>query len=195
MKWSLNFRLWHWIHALVILGLAGTVLLRKTFLSWRTNSEILTQELARIDLTVTEAQAKVLAKAVRAPMWEWHILLGYALTALVVWRIILFFTQSGKQNYQAFGTKTLHKKLVALTYMGIYSLVFFMTISGLSIHFHETLGISKDLAKNIKEVHEFVFFYGVLVLVPLHLAGVIVAEVSNEKGIVSNMINGGNKSK
>ena len=58
MKWSLNFRLWHWIHALVILGLAGTVLLRKTFLSWRTNSEILTQELARIDLTVTEAQAK-----------------------------------------------------------------------------------------------------------------------------------------
>ena len=47
-KWRLDFRVWHWIHATVILGLLGTVFLRKTFLSWRTNSEILSQKLAEI---------------------------------------------------------------------------------------------------------------------------------------------------
>jgi len=52
-KWRLDFRIWHWVHAAVILGLLGTVFLRKTFLSWRTNSELLTQKLADIDLTVT----------------------------------------------------------------------------------------------------------------------------------------------
>jgi len=190
-KWRLDFRLWHWIHAFVILSLMGTVFLRKTFLSWRTNSELLTQKLSEIDLSVTEAQAKVLAKAIRAPMWEWHILLGYALAALVVWRILLFFTQSGKQNYQNFSSKTLHKKLVTLSYIAIYILILFMSISGLTIHFYETLGLSKELAHDIKEVHEFVFFYGVLIFVPLHIVGVVIAESSDEKGIISDMVHGG----
>jgi Ni,Fe-hydrogenase I cytochrome b subunit len=189
-KWSLNFRLWHWIHAVVILGLMGTVFLRKTFLSWRTNSELLTQKLADIDLTVTEAQAKVLAKAIRAPMWEWHILLGYALAALVLWRIALFFTKSGKLNYQNFSTKTLHKKLVTLSYVGIYSLLLFMTISGLTIHFYETLGLTKELAHDIKEIHEFVFLYGILVFVPLHIVSVVVADVTEDQGMISSMIHG-----
>ena len=136
-KWRLDFRVWHWVHATVILGLLGTVkFLRKTFLSWRANSELLTQKLSEIDLAVTEAQAKVLAKAIRAPMWEWHIILGYALAALVVWRIILFFTESGKQNYQNLSSETFHKKMVKLGYIGIYTIILFMSISGLIIHFY-----------------------------------------------------------
>jgi len=192
-KWSLNFRLWHWIHATVILGLLGTVFLRKTFLSWRANSELLTQKLAEIDLSVTEAQAKVLAKAIRAPMWEWHIILGYALAALVVWRILLFFTESGKQNYKNLSSETLHKKLVKLGYIIIYTIILFMSISGLVIHFYEELGLLKDTAHDIKEVHELVF-NAILIFVPLHIIGVIIAENRDEKGIISDIINGGSKS-
>lgn len=192
-KWRLDFRIWHWVHATVILGLLGTVFLRKTFLSWRTNSELLTQKLAEIDLSVTADQAKVLAKSIRAPMWEWHILLGYALAALVVWRIVLFFTESGKQNYQNLASETLHKKMVKLGYIGIYAIILFMSISGLTIHFYEALGLSKDLAHDIKEVHELVF-NAILIFVPLHILGVIIAENRDEKGIISDMINGGSKS-
>ncbi len=192
-KWRLDFRVWHWVHATVILGLLGTVFLRKTFLSWRANSELLTQKLSEIDLSVTEAQAKVLAKAIRAPMWEWHILLGYALATLVVWRIILFFTKSGKQNYLHLKEENLHKKLVKLGYIGIYIIILFMTLSGLTIHFYEALGLAKDTAHDIKEVHEFVF-NAVLIFVPLHILGVIIAEHRDETGIISDMINGGSKS-
>lgn len=191
-KWRLDFRLWHWIHATVVLGLLGTVFLRKTFLSWRTNSELLTQKLSEIDLSVTEAQAKVLAKAIRAPMWEWHIILGYALAALIVWRIILFFTQSGKQNYQNLKAKSLHKKMVKIGYIGIYAILAFMTVSGLVIHFYEELGLLKDTAHDIKEIHELVF-NAILIFVPLHILGVIIAENRDEKGIISDMINGGSR--
>ena len=156
-KWRLDFRIWHWINAAVVLGLLGTVFLRKTFLSWRSNSELLAQKLSEIDVSVTEAQAKVLAKAIRAPMWEWHILLGYALAALVLWRIFLFFTPSGKQNFQNLKSETLHKKLVSYGYIVIYAVLLFMTISGLTIHFHETLGLTKEVAHDIKEIHELVF--------------------------------------
>lgn len=192
-KWRLDFRLWHWVHATVILGLLGTVFLRKTFLSWRTNSELLTQKLSEIDLSVTEAQAKVLAKAIRAPMWEWHIILGYALAALLLWRIVLFFTQSGKQNYQNLKEESLHKKMVKLGYIGIYAILAFMAISGLVIHFYEELGLLKDTAHDIKEIHELVF-NAILIFVPLHILGVIIAENQDEKGIISDMINGGSKS-
>ena len=191
-RWSLNFRIWHWIHAIVVLGLLGTVFLRKTFLSWRTNSEILSTKLSDIDISVTADQAKMLAKSIRAPMWEWHILLGYALAALLVWRIALFFTESGKQNYRNFGKETVHKKMVKLGYIGIYGILLFMAVSGLVIHFYEALGLTKDGAHDIKEIHELVF-NAVLIFAPLHIIGVFIAENQDEKGILSDMVNGGSK--
>ena len=191
-KWRLDFRVWHWIHATVILGLIGTVFLRKTFLSWRINSEILSQKLAEINMEVTIEQAKVLAKAVRAPMWEWHIVLGYVLVALLIWRVALFFTQSGKENYQNFKERSLHKKLVTVGYIGIYAILVFMSISGLTIHFYELLGLTKDMAHDIKEIHEFVF-NAILIFVPLHIVGVLIAENRDERGIVSDMIHGGDE--
>ncbi len=191
-KWRFDFRIWHWIHAFVVFGLLGTVFLRKTFLSWRGNSELLIQKLSEINLEITSEQAKVLAKAIRAPMWEWHIIFGYALAALLVWRIILFFTQSGSANYKHFEIKSLHKKIVMLGYVGIYVILMFMALSGLTIHFHEELGLVKSTAKNIKEVHELVF-NAVFIFVPLHIIGVIVAELKDEPGLISNMIHGRSK--
>lgn len=191
-KWRLDFRVWHWIHAAVVLGLLGTVFLRKTFLSWRTNSELLTQKLSEINLEVTADQAKVLAKAIRAPMWEWHIILGYALAALLLWRAILFFTQSGKQNYQNLKEESFYKKVVKLGYIGIYGILVFMAASGLIIHFYEALGLTKEGAHDIKEIHELVF-NAILIFVPLHIIGVFIAENQNEKGIISDMVNGGDE--
>lgn len=192
-KWRLDFRIWHWVHAAVVLGLLGTVFLRKTFLSWRTNSELLTQKLSEINLEVTADQAKVLAKAIRAPMWEWHIILGYALAALLLWRAILFFTQSGKQNYQNFKEENFYKKIVKLGYIVIYGILVFMAVSGLIIHFYEVLGLTKEGAHDIKEIHELVF-NAILIFVPLHIIGVFIAENQNEEGIISDMVNGGDGS-
>ncbi|MFT7880847.1 MAG: cytochrome b/b6 domain-containing protein [Sulfurimonas sp.] len=193
-KWRLDFRVWHWVHAVVVLGLLGTVFLRKTFLSWRTNSELLTQKLSEINLEISAEQAKVLAKAIRAPMWEWHILLGYALAALLLWRIFLFFSGSGKQNYRNLKEENLHKKMVKIGYIVIYAVLLFMAVSGLMIHFYEALGLTKDAAHDIKEIHELVY-NAILIFVPLHIIGVVVAENRDEKGIISEMIHGGEVSK
>lgn len=189
-QWRLDFRVWHWVHATVILGLLGTVFLRKTFLSWRSNSELLTQKLSEINIEVTADQAKTLATAIRAPMWEWHILLGYAFAVLLLWRLLLFFTQSGKSNYQNFKEKTFHKKMVTISYIVFYAVLIFMVITGLTIHFYEALSLTKDTAHDIKEIHELVY-NAVLIFVPLHIIGVIVAENRDEKGVISDMIHGG----
>ena len=187
MKYTIQFRVWHWLNAIVILGLLATFFLRKTFLSWRTNSEILMTKLTDMGIEVTAEQTKILAKAVRAGMWEWHIIFGYALAFLVLYRIYLFFADSSEKV--DFGSLDMHHKAVKISYYLVYAILLFMTVSGLSIHFYQELGMSKDFAGSIKEIHEIVA-YALAVFVPLHIAGVFVADATDEKGLVSTMING-----
>jgi cytochrome b561 len=187
-KWSRSFRIWHWANAIVVMGLIGTVLLRKSFLSYKENAQIILDKLSSMDVTITLDQARDVARAIRAPMWEWHIYLGYALAFLVVYRIALFFTQSGKQSFQ-FKELDLHHKAVSAGYIVIYAALFFMALSGLVIHFYQELGLLKDTAENIKDLHEDMYQV-VLYFVPLHIIGVVVADIRDEKGIISNMING-----
>ena len=187
MKYTLNFRIWHWLNAIVVLGLLGTVFLRKTFLSWRTNSEILINKLLEMEIEITLTQAKTLAKSVRAGMWEWHIILGYALAFLLIYRIFLYFKDTSRK--EPFSSLTLHKKAVHSLYYLVYTTLFFMAISGLTIHFYQELQITKEMAHDIKEIHELVFNI-LMIFVPIHIAGVVIAENSDEKGLISSMING-----
>ena len=185
MKYSVSFKLWHWLNAFVVLGLLGTVFLRKTFLSWRTNSEILMNKLSDFNIEVSAEQAKILAKAVRAGMWEWHIILGYMLAFLVLYRIYLFFTNSTTK--QSFASLSLHKKAVQVSYYVFYVTLFFMSVSGLILSFHEELTLSKEMTHDLKEIHELVFNY-ILFFAVIHIVGVVIAELTNEKGIISRMI-------
>ncbi|MEA2072121.1 MAG: hypothetical protein U9O86_00935 [Campylobacterota bacterium] len=62
MRYTLQFRIWHWLNAIVILGLVTTVLLRWTFLSKHTNAEILMEKLLSFGITISEEQGVLLAK-------------------------------------------------------------------------------------------------------------------------------------
>lgn len=190
MKYTLGFRIWHWLNAIVILGLIGTVFLRKTFLSYKANAEILMTKLSEMGTDITIDDAKILAKAIRNVMWEWHIILGYALVFLVLYRIYLFIADKSKK--EEFGSLNLHKKAVKISYCVVYAAIFFMAISGLAIHFYEALGMSKEFAGTVKELHEAVFNV-IMIFVPLHIAGVVVADAKDEHGIISTMINGKTK--
>lgn len=187
-KWSASFRIWHWVNALVVIGLLGTIFLRETFLNVKENTHIITEKLLTFGITLTPEQAKIVAKGIFAPMWDWHIYLGYAFGALVLYRIALFFTPSGKQNFH-FQELDFHHKAVSAGYIVIYAALFFMALSGLIINFYQELGLLKESAHDIKELHEAVYNV-ILIFVPLHIAGVVVADMRDEKGIMSNMIHG-----
>ena len=190
MKYTLQFRIWHWLNAIVVLGLLATFFLRKTFLSWRTNSEILMTKLSEMGVEITAEQAKILAKAVRAGMWEWHIIFGYALAFLILYRIYLYFAD--KSERESFRSLTLHKKGVHSLYYVFYVTLALMAIAGLTIHFYQELGLTKDFAHDIKEIHELTAWFFVF-FVPVHIAGVIIADNTEEKGLISTMINGKKK--
>jgi cytochrome b561 len=190
MKYTLKFRIWHWLNAIVIFGLLGTVFLRKTFLSYKTNAEILVIKLSEIGVDLTIDDAKIVAKAIRNIMWEWHIIFGYALAFLVVYRIFLFFIDQSKR--EDFTSLDLHKKGVKALYYLLYISLFILSVSGFVIYFYQNLGISKEFAHTIKEIHELLA-YVVIFFVPLHIAGVFIADATKESGIISTMVNGKTK--
>lgn len=190
MKYTLKFRVWHWLNAIVVIGLLGTVFLRKTFLSYKTNAEIIMSKLSEMGNDITIEDAKILAKAIRSGMWEWHIILGYALALLVIYRIFLFFKDESKRD--DFKSLNLHKKAVKTLYYIVYTTLLFMTISGFMIYFYKDLGFSKEFAIIVKDAHEAAF-YIIMLFVSLHIAGVFLADAKNEHGVVSTMINGKTK--
>jgi Ni,Fe-hydrogenase I cytochrome b subunit len=66
-----------------------------------------------------------------------------------------------------------------------------MAVTGLFLAFENLLAPFKAIRHSVKEVHGFCM-YLIIAFILVHLAGVFLAERKDDKGIVSDMINGGN---
>lgn len=202
----LGLRIWHWLNALVILGLLGTVLLRKTFLSWRTNSALIEAKLQSAGTSITPELAKDIAVSIRTPMWDWHIYLGLGLAVLILLRIVVALSQKGPGSFlhsvkgllggakllKAGQGHALHYHFVKVGYAVFYLATLLMVITGLAMHFKDEVGLGKELVGSIKEVHELMMWFFV-VFASSHILGIIIAENRGDKGLVSDMIHGGDK--
>jgi len=188
-KYSVSFRIWHWLNAIAVLGLLGTTFLRKTFLSYKTNARIIQDGLAKMDMEISVDAAKNIAKEIRSPMWEWHYIFGFMLVLLFIYRLVLHFTSRPLFSAAELKESGMHDKGVAFLYLVLYLLTGIMSVTGIVMYFGAELGFEKDTVKAIKEFHELLMYFFAF-FVPVHIAGVFMAEQKQQKGIVSNMIGG-----
>ncbi len=199
----LSLRIWHWLNAFAILGLLGTVFLRKTFLNWRTNSALIEEKLRDAGTTVAPEVAKDIATSMRAPMWNWHIYLGFLLGALVVARVVIGLVGGvptpAAEALRAFKDKSgegrrkaVHFALAKTAHALFYLAAAFMVVTGAVLYFKTGLGVSKTVVGTIKELHELMVFVFVAFVVA-HVAGIVLKENRDEPGLVSDMIHGAPK--
>lgn len=202
----LSLRVWHWLNALAILGLLGTAFLRKTFLSWRTNSALIESKLQEAGTAITPELAKDIAVSIRTPMWDWHYVLGFTLGALLIVRVLVgvFAIKKCPAAHAAqsawnlgkvpAGQKVhaLHYTLVKTSYALFYLVTLFMVVSGVVMYFKNDLGLAKEAIEPVKEIHELMMWFFVA-FVGGHILGVVIAENRQDKGLVSDMIHGGSK--
>lgn len=196
-KRSANLRVWHWLSAITVFGLMLTYLLRKTVLNYKDNAAIIQSKLSEIGLMVADDKAKEIAKIFRDNMWQWHYYLGFLFAALLAYRIYGFMTKTDKlptckaKELKGNGDKGAKEFVMAkYAHALFYVASIYMVVSGLVMYFREKLGLSKDMLEPIKELHELAFWFFLFFIVA-HIAGVIKAELSSDKGIVSEMFNGG----
>lgn len=202
----IGLRIWHWLNAAVVTGLLLTVALRKTLFGIRANSAMIQAKAAAAGVTaMTPKLAKDIANGYIDRLWEWHVFLGYSLGVLLLLRILVIFAHKecpwrhfrlGLAQYQSAGPQdkrdSLHYVLVRSGYLAFYIAALFMITSGLTMIYAESLHLSDAMEENIHDVHEtFQWFF--IVFVGGHIGGVIMAELGKYRGLISNMIHGGDR--
>ena len=183
-KYSKVYRIIHWAIAISFLLLLFTIFLRLTWLNKYNVAAIIQDYLNGTDQTLSQEQLIVLAKKIRQPMWNWHIYIGYVLVGLFSIRILIM--SLGHIRFQNPFDKNLSikEKFQKWTYTIFYVCVIISLVTGLIIE----LG-SKELKKPMEEIHVLGIYY-LIAFIAIHLAGVLLAEFTDQKGIISRIISG-----
>jgi cytochrome b561 len=184
-NYSRIFRVLHWAIAITFLLLLLTIFLRKTWMEKNQVAEIIQTYLTENNYeTLPQNDAIVLAKKIRKPMWVWHIYFGYVLVCLYCIRLALPFF--GEMKFTSpfqkdINTKT---KFHYWSYLIFYIFTAISLITGLLIEWGP-----KTIKKPLEEIHELSIYY-LLTFIVIHFSGVLWAEFSNQKGIISRIISG-----
>ena len=183
-KFNLTHRLLHWAIAFTMFFLLLTVFLRLTWLEKNNVAAILQENLKLLQLNISQEDALKIAKKIRKPMWDWHIYSGYLLIALYLLRMITIFKAGILFPNPLTKNQTPKQKLQGWTYIIFYFLMGVSLLTGLLIV--KGPGTWKE---PLESVHVQSVYYAVLFII-MHMVGLVIAELTDQKGIVSKMIHG-----
>ena len=188
-SYSKIYRIIHWAMAISFILLLITIFLRLTWMNKNNMAGIIESYLSETSQVLSQDQLIILAKQIRAPMWEWHIYIGYFLVGLFCVRFLLPFFGRMKISNPFDKRLNTKEKFQKWTYIIFYVGVVISLVTGLIIE----LG-PKDFKKPMEEIHILSIYYLVPFIV-IHLAGVLFAEFTEQKGIVSSIVSGKNEAK
>ncbi|MCL9770814.1 cytochrome b/b6 domain-containing protein [Flavobacterium sp. HXWNR69] len=189
-NYSKVYRILHWLIAFSFILLLVTIFLRKTWMEKNHVAEIIQAFLAdKGYAALPEDDAILLAKKIRKPMWDWHIYLGYVLTGLYCIRLAVPFFGEMKFASPFKAGLDAKTKFQYWVYLIFYVCTAISLITGLIIE----LG-PKEYKKPMEEIHELSLYY-LLGFMILHFGGILIAELTSDKGLVSRIINGGTAKK
>lgn len=150
-------------------------------------SDIITEQLSSLDIDITKKQSIKIAKVIRGQMWTWHIYAGYLMIALLSLRVVLNIKERGFKLTTITSSEASSKdKFQWVLYASFYVLVAASLMTGMFV--------INDIGdhKLMEDLHKLSLYYLVGFLV-MHLVGVVIAELTDQKNIISEMISGKNK--
>lgn len=183
-RFNLASRLIHWAIAFTFLYIMLTVLLRMGWMNKGNMGTIIHENLSEQKVTITPDDAMLIAKKVRRPMWETHIIAGYVLIGLFVLRIILTWVQGiGFANPLKKGVSQ-YEKFKAWVYIVFYLLLGTSLFTGIMLEFGP-----ESIEHTMEDIHVLSLYYSIAFIL-LHTIGVLLADVKKERGIISKIISG-----
>ncbi len=187
VNYSKIYRIIHWTIAVTFLLLLITIFLRLTWMNKENVADIIQNYLSSTDQSLSSEQLIVLAKQIRKPMWDWHIYLGYVLTGLFSLRFILPFFGSMKFQSPFAKNLTVKQKFQKWAYVIFYICVVISLVTGLIIVWGP-----KTLKEPMEEIHVLGIYY-LIAFIVLHIGGILIAEFTDQKGIISRIVRGSNE--
>ena len=195
---SASIRLWHWLAFLFFLASITTVIFASTLFTTKSNIPMVQEQVQQKGGSVTEKQAWAVAHEYSDKLWTVHKFIGYGLSFLILFRIIAEVTISKEKklaariraalNYPAETIDRKHNLFVQYGYLIFYAMFILMVITGLIQAFEDVKWLDPlhQLAENVHSIVQ----YGLYAYIVIHIIGVIRADLTKYRGIVSRMING-----
>lgn len=182
-KFPILFRIVHWSMAFLILFILLTLFLRETWLDKHHIADILNTGLSELNIHLSQEELIVLAKQVRAPMWDWHLYAGYALIGVYILRVIAL--GSGQMPLRKISSgNTWREKFQFGVYLVFYICLALSLITGVMIIYGP-----EALHEVMEDLHKMGLYY-LIPYILIHFAGIVLGELGPNKGIVSEMISG-----
>lgn len=205
-SYSLAIRIWHWLTFATFTASIVMVLFASTIFKTKSNIPMVQEQIQQKGGVVSPDQARAVAHEYSDKLWMLHKYIGYGLCILLLSRIVIEVSYSkekklsGKirnalafksQNQQQKGDRQ-HYLAVKWGYVIFYALFLIMALTGLGLAY-EDVPLFKSNRELITNIHSFVQ-YLIYFYILSHIVGVIRADLTDNKGIVSSMINGGEAS-
>jgi cytochrome b561 len=201
--YSLTIRIWHWLTFIIMTASIVMVLLASTLYPTREEMTVIQRQVQLNGGSISPAQARVIVHTFNDQIWMVHKYIGFGLCFLLFCRVIIEAAYSKEErlvakirNAFAFQTQNeaqrydrKHYILVKFGYVVFYALFLIMALSGLGLAFEE-VQLFRSIHGLLANIHNIVQ-YLIYLYIFFHIAGVIRADLTNSKGIVSRMINGG----
>lgn len=183
-KFNLANRLIHWSIAISILFLLLTVFLRMGWMNKDSMGTIIQQSLQRKGIEISQVDAALIGKEIRRPMWSYHTLTGYVLIGLYLVRMLIIFIQGTAFKNPFLKNVPRKEKFKSWIYILFYVLFACSLFTGFMI---------VNGPKQMKEIMELIHIkslYYMIIFIVLHIGGVLLADMGNDKGLISKMISG-----
>jgi cytochrome b561 len=195
-------RIWHTLFFIFTFASIVMVILGSTLFDTRDNISLVQEQVQRGGGSVSTDQARDVAHEYNDKLWMMHKYFGFGLSFLLLFRmgialagkreervliklkkaLQLRFASPGEQRMQR------HYLFAKYAYLIFYVLIGIMALTGLVLAF-EDVEFFRSIRKPVKNIHS-IGQWGVYAYIFLHLGGVILADLTHSKGIVSRMVHG-----
>lgn len=197
-------RLWHWVNAALVSGQLLTILFQKVIVNAKQAVPEFQAAITKGGGTLSEQQGRAVAHVISERIWTWHVWLGVALALFwLFWTVMQALDPAGRrfgarlraaaQRYRlaapAEHAAARHVLLAKLTYAAFYLFITLMVVTGLALIFADDVPWLGGLEHTAKEVHN-VTMYLIIGYIALHVAGVVWADIYDDRGLVSRMVSG-----
>jgi Ni/Fe-hydrogenase 1 B-type cytochrome subunit len=200
---SRGIRFWHWATVFVMSFQLLTAFTGKFIVNDDAIGETLTKELEKKSVHLEPNEAWRIGNAMIDNVWTFHTWTGYALSALLLFRIILEFFQSKEEKMATRIKKSVqwlrqkqetkkasHYLIVKIIYLAAYVLLGILAGTGIWMGLNRNTPVKlTEQFHDVKEIHEFTVNLFMIFLF-VHIVGVIRAERGSYPNVVSEMIHG-----
>jgi|SRR5690554_1119747 len=180
-KFTWLHRMLHWSIAFIMVFLFITGLFHQTWMGKDQMANILQSKIPDIDPEF----AVMVARSIRAPMFEWHVYASYIIVVLLIIRLIYMWTKGQRFANPLDKNRSNKERFEG----GLYILFYIFMISNTITGFYHLWGTEPAFRKLSGTIHKWsIYWFPIFIFI--HFAGIYLSERSNKKGVSSKMIGG-----